>query len=271
MLVTLAKQYCLKFDKTNRNDDITLIQFNYKHDECICYKVWRRVDKIMRKRLISICIILIILFSIYGCTKKADNTFTIESENTETENTEATNTDIVEEERKWQTLVYGEPVTVVEKVAHYYVDESNNFCAEYEYNSAGNQIKVTNYSYDGSIEYWYEYEYDSAGNHTKTVKYRSDGGIMEWSEYAYDNTGKKTRFMSYDVDGSIIDWYEYEYDDEGNMTEEINCSKNDSTYFRTEYKYDNAGNLEKETGYYLSHRIEHEYITITPVRFLYMN
>lgn len=46
--------------------------------------------------------------------------------------------------------------------------------------------------------------------------------------------------------------------------QEINTSNNNSIYFRTEYEYDSAGNLTKMIEYNLSHRIEYEYITITP-------
>ena len=173
----------------------------------------------------------------------------------------------------------------------YDTDGSVDDWYEYVYDSLGNHVKDISYDAAGSIHYWYEYEYDGIGNQTKIIGYSSDGDIEFWIEYGYDsagnlikraqynagrnnydiraeweydNTGKQTRFLSYDVDGNVVDCYEYEYDSEGNLMQEINKSNNNSTYFRTEYEYDSEGNLTKAIEYNLSHRIEYEYITITP-------
>ena len=177
------------------------------------------------------------------------------------------------------------------KSISYYADKGINGRDEYAYDSAGNRVKWIHYNADDSIFDTEEYEYDSIGNLTKTIGYNGHrditrrieyeydnvGNLLGWiqyngydndydirAKYEYDNAGKQTEFTSYDTDGNVVDRYEYKYDSKGNLTEEINCGNNGSTYFRTEYEYDSAGNLTKMTEYYLSHRIEYEYITITP-------
>lgn len=190
----------------------------------------------------------------------------------------------------WYEYGYDSAGNQVKEIS--YNTESNiNFWYGYGYDSAGNQVKRISYNANGKTDYWYECEYDSIGNLTKEIYYNADDSIGRWYEYGhdsagnlirqaqynadgsnygtrtewdYDTEGKLMRCISYDVDGSIVDRYEYKYDSEGNLTEEVNCGNNSSTYFRTEYEYDSTGNLTKVTEYYLSHRIEFEYITITP-------
>ena len=48
----------------------------------------REDKRIMRKRLISVCIIVILVCSIYGCTQTAEDTSVTEPETVETEHTE---------------------------------------------------------------------------------------------------------------------------------------------------------------------------------------
>ena len=62
-----------------------------------------RAGKNMRKRLISICNVAILVFSIYGCAQTAEETSTtepktVETENTETKNREAADTENAETE-----------------------------------------------------------------------------------------------------------------------------------------------------------------------------
>lgn len=230
----------------------------------------------MIKRLISICIVAILVFSLCGCAYTAEDIPAAETEIVKTENTNAADagTEIVEIENTENDSEKGadeaetkndEPVTVIAKVNHYYTDESLNSGSEYEYDSEGNMTRRTDYDADGSVDGWSEWEYDSSGNLIRQAQYNADGSNYGTrTEWEYDTEGKLMRCISYDVDGSVVDRYEYKYDSEGNLTEEINCGNNGSTYFRTEYEYDSVGNLTKVTEYYLSHRIESEYITITP-------
>ena len=172
-----------------------------------------------------------------------------------------------------------EPVTVIAKETAYYSDGSFKRQEEYEYDSAGNRIKIIYFNDFDSIYEWYEYEYDSAGNKMKGIGYNAEGSIAGWWEYEYeydsagnkvkciehdadgssyirwekeyDSAGNEVKYISirYGTDGSVLYWYEYEYDSVGNTVKLIRCDADGSVEWVHEYKYDSAGNEVKCIAY----------------------
>ena len=122
---------------------------------------------------------------------------------------------------------------------------------EYEYDTAGNEVKAISYNDDG-IYAWCESEYDKDGNCTKYTEYLGDGSIKEWSEYTYDAMGNKTKAIEYEGTDSIYYWGEYEYNEKGNETKRIVYffgGSTDQTEYEWEYEYDEMGNVIKKTCY----------------------
>ena len=142
-----------------------------------------------------------------------------------------------------------ESVTIVAKEISYNSDGNIWEKSEYEYDSAGNQVKRTIYYGDGSIAYWDEYEYDSAGNEVKSIRYLADGSVAHLSESRYDSTGSKVMRIKYKADGSIDDWYGWERDSTGKMVKDIWFRPNGRVDKWSEWEYDSAGNQVKYIWY----------------------
>ena len=142
-----------------------------------------------------------------------------------------------------------ESVTIVAKEISYNSDGNIWEKSEYEYDSAGNQVKRTIYYGDGSIAYWDEYEYDSAGNEVKSIRYLADGSVAHWSGSKYDSTGSKVMRIKYKADGSIDDWYGWERDSTGKMVKDIWFRPNGRVDKWSEWEYDSAGNQVKYIWY----------------------
>lgn len=131
-----------------------------------------------------------------------------------------------------------------EEFAHVY-EISGSY--EYEYDSAGNQIKEIYYNAAGKVVYRYECEYDDAGNLTEEILYDEDGNTVGWYEIEYDDAGNPTKeiFGHAAEDNLVFYWYEYAYDTAGNQVKEVcymEIDGNVSVYEWYEYEYDTAGN-----------------------------
>lgn len=142
-----------------------------------------------------------------------------------------------------------EPITVVAKETSYNSDGNIWEKSEYEYDSAGNQVKQTVYYGDGSIAYWDEYEYDSARNQVKSISYLADGRVANWDESKYDSAGSRVMWIRYKADGSIDNWYGWEHDSTGNTVKDIWFRPNGRVDNWSEYEYDSAGNQVKYIWY----------------------
>lgn len=168
-----------------------------------------------------------------------------------------------------------EPITVVAKMTEYYSDGSVYYQHEYEYDSAGREVKRVTYYEDEGIDGWSENSYDSAGNEVKYISYFADGRVSGWIDRKYDSAGNTVMWISYNADGSIDKWYGYEYDRAGNKVKDISIlpsgwvgrwyayeydrAGNEVMYIRygsdgrvdswSEYEYDDTGKLMKETHY----------------------
>lgn len=168
-----------------------------------------------------------------------------------------------------------ESVTVVAKMTEYYSDGSVGYQHEYEYDSAGREVKRITYYEDEGIDSWSESKYDSAGNEVEFISYFANGRVSGWVERKYDSAGNTVMSISYNADGSIDKWYGYEYDRTGNKVKSISIlpsgwvgnwyayeydsAGNEVRYIRygsggrvdswSEYEYDDTGKLMKETQY----------------------
>ena len=102
--------------------------------------------------LLRAAVMLALVSGVYPCGEKSDSR---ESGSAET----------VEKNRS-------EFADRLEELAHVYKISGSY---EYEYDSAGNQIKEIYYNATGRVVYRYECEYDDAGNQTKEILYDEDG------------------------------------------------------------------------------------------------
>ena len=153
------------------------------------------------------------------------------------------------------------------------LDGSISGYTEYEYDSAGNNVKLTNYSSNDNILNLYEYEYDSAGNKIKEIgyfygdlsyeseydsagniikqiTYDSDGSISHYAEikYEYDSTGSSSKGIAYNEDGSRENgWVECEYNSAGKLIKITSYEEDGGSNSSQEAEYDSAGNLIKIT------------------------
>ena len=150
-----------------------------------------------------------------------------------------------------------EPITVVTKMTEYYSDGSVGYQYEYEYDSAGNEVKQITYYSDEGIDGWSEYEYDSAGNEVKFISYLADGRVADWDESKYDSAGNKVMWIRYKADGSIERWYGYEYDSAGNMVKDISILPSGWVGNWYAYEYDSTGNKVKYIRYDSDGRVDH--------------
>ena len=141
------------------------------------------------------------------------------------------------------------PVFCLVRVANYRFDGSVGSGTEYEYDTAGNQIKDIKYNSDGSVSRWYECEYDAAGNPIKRTSYNSDGSVSYWEKYEYNSAGNQIRETLYSTDGSVSNWTEYEYNSAGNPIKETHYISDGSVSRWIEYEYNSAGNQIREASY----------------------
>ena len=245
------------------------MQFGYKFDASHVIVYVGRVGKIMRKRHISVCIVMILTCSIFGCAKTTESTFVAETENVEPgdaeiEEEEETDTADKESEGEAESESHSETfsasgmalkddtallVTVTEYVSPTY----NCVYEEYEYDSEGRVLRHIEFFHsDGR----WEYEYDSAGNLSRETCYKVRGDEARyWIEYrdVYDGAGDEVfRIGSrYEGEGNLD--YEIVYDSEGNKVK-LTYYEEDKTIRRViEYEgadlemriidYDEQGNI----------------------------
>ena len=81
-----------------------------------------------------------------------------------------------------------------------------------EYNSAGLPVKKAIFDKSEKLSYSFIYEYDKAGNNIKITKNLADGTI-EWEDhYLYDKNGNCTELKSYDKNKAIKTHLIYEFE-----------------------------------------------------------
>ena len=138
------------------------------------------------------------------------------------------------------------------------IDENGviNYSIGYENDDQGNQIRrYTIPEGGGEITDWDEYEYDSAGNQIKWRGYRKEELSFYW-EYQYDAAGNKIGWQRYDADGTRTQAQTSEFDAEGHIlsahgVDDQNGSENLTTYEwtdnyhtrRSPWYYSNNGKL----------------------------
>ena len=150
-----------------------------------------------------------------------------------------------------------ESVTVVAKMTEYYSDGSVGYQHEYEYDSAGREVKRVTYYEDEGIDSWSENSYDSAGNEVKYISYFADGRVSGWIDRKYDSAGNTVMWISYNADGSIDKWYGYEHDSAGNTVKSISILPSGWVGNWYAYEYDSAGNAVKYIRYGSDGRVAH--------------
>lgn len=113
----------------------------------------------------------------------------------------------------------------------------------YDYNTEGKVTKEfihyesNSDSTESDNDFWHEYEYDSAGNLLKVIEY--EGDAVDWSvEYEYDESGNILE-ATWCYSDSDTDLTKLEYDEQGNCLSII--SRNN----KCQYEYDEAGTLIK--------------------------
>ena len=120
---------------------------------------------------------------------------------------------------------------------------------EYEYDSAGNQIRVLSYHEDGTYsEYEFKYKYDDTGNLIEMISCE-DGVIIGHEKYEYDEDGRIKSLVYVGERSKNVSVYQYDY--YGNMTMEVIYSFYGEIFNKNcfLYEYDKDGNLIKETHY----------------------
>lgn len=135
---------------------------------------------------------------------------------------------------------------VTKEFIHYESDSDstesdNDFWHEYEYDSAGNLLKVVEYEGD-AVNCSVEYEYDGSGNILEATWCYSDSGTAS-TKLEYDENGNCLSIIIEDDDSS---WkYEYEYDEDGNL---IKCIKDNYREYIFEYYSDSNPDVSDESG-----------------------
>lgn len=76
-----------------------------------------------------------------------------------------------------------------------------------EYNSAGQPAKSTWYYEDGTVDMYVIYEYNSAGQEVKSTIYRGDGSISTYSITEYNSAGQRMKTTVYHANGTIFYTY----------------------------------------------------------------
>lgn len=142
----------------------------------------------------------------------------------------------------------------------------------YEYDDAGNAVRIDSYNPDGELdeitlrEYdadgrviredrglseedmstHVEYEYDGQGNVIREAESYDGGSTLE-TVYEYDGAGNPTYLAQYHGEGELS-WYRtLEYDDMGNVTLVTDYDENGNMTSQTSMEYDAEGNLINET------------------------
>lgn len=109
----------------------------------------------------------------------------------------------------------------------------------YEYNSAGNLMKVSNFGSEGWLDSRKIYKYNSAGNLFEIVEYDSDGNLNR--SYKYDTAGN---LIEASCDGVKYTW---KYNSKGNRIRAVVTMGDFSLEYIYKYQYDSAGRIVKMT------------------------
>lgn len=154
--------------------------------------------------------------------------------------------------KSFYDYAYGENGKPFEKVVHA-VGGAMMYKEEYEYDAAGNMIKLTKVMEDGTIDEEDFFTYDSNGNLIeKSYPEYASGGWPGKTVYTYDGSGKILSEEAYE-DGELMSKTFYTYDDKGRLSEykvQIIDRAEENFYevIKTDYKYDAWG---REVGYTL--------------------
>ena len=107
--------------------------------------------------------------------------------------------------------VYDEQGNRVEQIVYDFFTVSQR--SIYNYDDAGNLIRMEILNGDGSLYALQEYTYDKNGNQLKTVDL-SEPGKERITEHTYDDHGNETGWYYYE-NGSLQEYVEYLCDDQG--------------------------------------------------------
>ena len=131
----------------------------------------------------------------------------------------------------------------------YNVDGSNFNSFEYEYDSAGREIRETK-KIGGKFYSSVGTEYDSAGRVSKRTWYHEDGTVSWYVVDEYNSAGQTVKDIFYNGDGSV-DWYRiYEYNSIGQQVKQTSYNADGTVSDYGISEYDNAGKCVKTTFYY---------------------
>ena len=155
--------------------------------------------------------------------------------------------------KSFYVYAYGENGKPFEKVVHA-VGGAMMYKEEYEYDAAGNMIKLTKVMEDGTIEEEDFFTYDSNGNLIeKSYPEYAPGGWTGKTLYSYDDSGKILSEDKYES-GELVSRNLYTYDDKGRLSEykvQIIDRAEENFYevIKTDYKYDAWGREVEYTLY----------------------
>ncbi len=155
--------------------------------------------------------------------------------------------------KSFYDYAYGENGKPFEKVIHA-VGGAMMYKEEYEYDAAGNMIKLTKVMEDGTIEEEDFFTYDSNGNLIeKSYPQYAPGGWTGKIVYSYDSSGKILSEDKYEK-GEPLSQTTYEYDDNGRLSEYKvhNLESADDEFYdviQNDYKYDAWGRIVEYTLY----------------------
>ncbi len=133
---------------------------------------------------------------------------------------------------------------VTKEFIHYESDSDstesdNDFWHEYEYDSAGNLLKVVEYEGD-AVNWSVEYEYDGSGNILEATWCYSDSGTAS-TKLEYDEGGNCLSIIYGNDDSSC----KYEYDEDGNL---IKCIEDNYREYIFEYYSDSNSDVSDVSG-----------------------
>lgn len=104
-----------------------------------------------------------------------------------------------------------------------------------EYDGAGRRAKVTWYNSDGTVDFYTTNEYNSVGQHVKTTFYDANGVITRYHVEEYDSTGQHIKMTYYNADGTVDSYMVYEYDSTGQHMAATHYHADGTVWFTSTY------------------------------------
>lgn len=150
--------------------------------------------------------------------------------------------DYYEDIEQYLSIEYGEEKSIYRYYGfNYFYEEYLMYYDVYEYDEAGNELKMTSFYGDGSLAYYYNNEYDSLGHIKKRSDYNGNGKPDGWVEYICDEGGNPLKASYYGPNEEYYGLIERTYDEYDNLIKIETFDEYDRMYAFAEYVYDKDG------------------------------